>query len=55
MLGVPESLMVTRRWLYVSPRAGEPVKLVHRIEAGHLDSLPGSKRHDSSWRELWDN
>ena len=55
VLGVPESLMVTRRWFYVIPRDGEPVKLVHRIEAGHLDSLPGSKRQYSSWRELWDN
>ncbi|HKT52251.1 MAG TPA: Xaa-Pro peptidase family protein [Candidatus Angelobacter sp.] len=55
VLGVPESLMVSRRWFYVIPREGEPVKLVHRIEAGHLDSLPGSKRQYSSWRELWDN
>ena len=55
VLGMPESLMVTRRWFYVIPREGEPVKLVHRIEAGHLDSLPGSKRQYSSWRELWDN
>src|SRR5215470_6691953 len=55
VLGLPESLMVTRRWFYVIPREGEPIKLVHRIEAGHLDSLPGSKREYSSWRELWDN
>jgi Xaa-Pro dipeptidase len=55
VLGIPESLMVTRRWFYVIPRDGEPVKLVHRIEAGHLDSLPGTKRLYSSWRELWDN
>ncbi len=55
VLDIPESLMVTRRWFYVIPREGEPVKLVHRIEAGHLDSLPGSKRQYSSWRELWDN
>ncbi len=55
VLGLPDQLMVTRRWFYVIPREGEPVKLVHRIEAGHLDSLPGSKREYSSWRELWDN
>lgn len=55
VLELPESLMVTRRWFYVIPREGEPTKLVHRIEAGHLDSLPGSKREYSSWRELWDN
>ena len=55
VLGLPESLFVTRRWFYLIPSQGEPIKLVHRIEAGHLDSLPGSKREYSSWRELWDN
>ncbi|HXA85110.1 MAG TPA: M24 family metallopeptidase [Candidatus Dormibacteraeota bacterium] len=55
VLGLPENLMVTRRWFYIIPREGEPTKLVHRIEAGHLDSLPGAKREYSSWRELWDN
>ena len=55
VLGLPENLMVTRRWFYIVPREGEPMKLVHRIEAGHLDSVPGSKREYSSWRELWDN
>jgi Xaa-Pro dipeptidase len=55
VLDLPESLMVTRRWFYVIPREGEPVKLVHRIEAGHLDTLPGAKREYSAWRELWDN
>jgi Xaa-Pro aminopeptidase len=55
VLGLPENLFVTRRWFYVIPRSGDPVKLVHRIEAGHLNSLPGSKREYSSWRELWDN
>ena len=55
VLGLPESLFVTRRWFYLLPRDGDPVKLVHRIEAGHLDSLPGSKREYSSWRELQDN
>ncbi len=55
VLGLPQNLMVTRRWFYIIPREGEPTKLVHRIEAGHLDSLPGAKREYSSWRELWDN
>jgi Xaa-Pro dipeptidase len=55
VLGLREDLMVTRRWFYLIPREGEPIKLVHRIEAGHLDSLPGSKREYSSWKELWDN
>lgn len=55
ILGLPENLFVTRRWFYVIPRSGDPIKLVHRIEAGHLNSLPGSKHEYSSWRELWDN
>jgi Xaa-Pro dipeptidase len=55
VLGLSEQLFVTRRWFYVIPGQGDPVKLVHRIEAGHLDTLPGSKREYSSWRELWDH
>src|ERR1051326_7462525 len=51
VLGLPESLMVTRRWFYVIPAQGEPRKLVHRIEAGHLDSLPGARTEYSSWQE----
>ncbi|HUK26378.1 MAG TPA: Xaa-Pro peptidase family protein [Terriglobales bacterium] len=54
VLGLPASLMVTRRWFYLIPAQGEPAKLVHRIEAGHLDSLPGSKRVYSGWQELFD-
>lgn len=54
VLGLSENLFVTRRWFYLIPGEGEPTKLVHRIEAGHLDTLPGSKREYSSWRELWD-
>jgi hypothetical protein len=33
ILGLPPSLMVTRRWFYLIPAKGDPVKLVHRIEA----------------------
>jgi Xaa-Pro aminopeptidase len=55
VLGLREDQMVTRRWFYVIPREGDPVKLVHRIEAGHLDSLPGTKREYSSWKELQDS
>ncbi len=55
VLGLPEHLMVTRRWYYVVPAEGEPRKLVHRIEAGHLDSLAGSKREYSAWQELVEN
>lgn len=54
VLGLPESLMVTRRWFYLVPAHGEPAKLVHRIESGHLDSLPGSKLQYSGWQELFE-
>jgi Xaa-Pro aminopeptidase len=47
--------MVTRRWFYLIPAEGEPQKLVHKIEAGHLDSLPGDKRTYSAWQELFDS
>jgi|SRR6185312_12921370 len=52
VLGLRSDLMVTRRWFYLVPAQGEPQKLVHRVEAGHLDSLPGNKRSYSSWQEL---
>jgi Xaa-Pro dipeptidase len=54
VLGLPDGQMVTRRWFYFIPGNGEPLKLVHRIEAGHLDSLPGDKRQYSGWQELFD-
>jgi Xaa-Pro dipeptidase len=54
VLGLPDGQMVTRRWFYFIPGKGEPVKLVHRIEAGHLDSLSGDKRQYSGWQELFD-
>jgi Xaa-Pro aminopeptidase len=55
VLGLPPSLMVTRRWYYLIPAQGEPTKLVHKIEAGHLDSLPGSKQQYAAWQELFDS
>lgn len=55
VLGLPQSLMVTRRWFYLIPAQGEPRKLVHRVEPGHLDSLPGRKDQYSAWQELWEN
>lgn len=52
ILGLDQHAHVTRRWYYFIPAAGEPRKLVHRIEQGRLDSLPGSKNQYSSWQEL---
>jgi len=52
ILGLPGSAHVTRRWYYFIPASGAPRKLVHRIEAGRLDALPGTKAAYSSWQEL---
>lgn len=43
--------MCTRRWYYMVPASGEPVRLVHRIERGNLDGVPGALRLYSSWAE----
>ncbi|HEV2136648.1 MAG TPA: M24 family metallopeptidase [Terracidiphilus sp.] len=52
ILGLDEKAHITRRWYYFVPAHGEPRKLVHRIEQGRLDVLPGSKGQYSSWQEL---
>lgn len=52
ILGLDEKAHITRRWYYFIPAQGEPRKLVHRIEQGRLDALPGSKGQYSSWQEL---
>lgn len=44
--------MGSRRFFYLIPRTGEPLKLVHRIESGALDHLPGSKTVYLKWQEL---
>ena len=52
ILGIEAHAHVTRRWYYYVPAAGEPRKLVHRIEQFRLDHLPGAKEQYSSWQEL---
>jgi Xaa-Pro aminopeptidase len=55
VLGLSEKLMVTRRWFYLIPAEGQPQKLVHKIESGHLDPLPGDKHTYAAWQELFDS
>lgn len=55
VLGLPARLFASRRWYYVVPAHGEPQKLVHRIEAEQLDSLPGAKRQYAARREQAEN
>jgi Xaa-Pro dipeptidase len=52
VLGLSEGLLITRRWYYFVPATGEPRKLVHRIESGRLNPLPGKAQAYSSWQEL---
>ena len=47
--------MAKRRWFYLIPAKGAPRKLVHRIEAGALDSLPGEKMLYAAAEELEKN
>ena len=44
-------MYVTRRWYYFIPASGEPRGLVHRIESGVLNELPGKKAVYSGWQE----
>src|SRR5579875_902587 len=52
VLGLDPQSFVSRRWFCFVPAHGEPRKLVHRIESGKLDAVPGAKREYSSWQEL---
>ncbi len=51
ILGLVPDREATRRWYYFVPADGEPMKLVHRIESGTLDVLPGSKASYASWTD----
>jgi len=52
ILGLKSDAMVTRRWFYFIPAKGEPRKLVHKIEGGTLESLPGKTFQYAGWEEL---
>jgi len=54
ILGLSDSLHVSRRWYYLIPAEGHPRKLTHRVESGKLESLPGTGGFYSSWQELED-
>ncbi|HEU4383941.1 MAG TPA: Xaa-Pro peptidase family protein [Anaeromyxobacteraceae bacterium] len=45
--------MLTRRWFYLVPRAGEPTLLVHAIEHGSFPKeVPGRRVPYASWQSL---
>jgi Xaa-Pro dipeptidase len=52
VVGLPPDAHATRRWFYFVPAKGAPRKLVHRIEPGVLDHLPGQATPYLKWQEL---
>ena len=52
VIGFDESQIGTRRWLYLIPRKGEPVGILHVIEPHVLRGVPGKIVLYRSWREL---
>lgn len=52
ILQFPSHAHISRRWFYLVPARGEPLKLVHRIESSQLDHLPGKKTVYLRWEEL---
>jgi Xaa-Pro aminopeptidase len=52
VLGIDGKPLTSRRMFYAVPADGPPRKLVHRIEPGVLDHLPGEKTVFLRWQEL---
>lgn len=52
ILDLGDQPVTSRRFFYIVPAQGEPTKLVHRIEPGALDHLPGEKIVYLRWQEL---
>jgi Xaa-Pro aminopeptidase len=52
VLDLADRPLMTRRFFYLVPVRGQPHKLVHRIETGALDHLPGAKTIYLRWQEL---
>ena len=54
VLGFTPPRTPSRRWYYLVPAQGEPRKLVHSIENGMIDALPGMKLTYAGWQTLTD-
>jgi Xaa-Pro aminopeptidase len=54
ILGLPPG-MRTRRWFYFVPAKGSAKKLVHKIEAGSLATMPGETLCYAAQKELREN
>jgi len=51
ILKLDEHAIGSRRWFFYVPASGDCTKIVHRIEAAKLDTLPGKRQEYSSWKE----
>lgn len=52
ILDLADKPLTSRRFAYCIPARGEPRKLVHRIEPGVLDHLPGERTVYLRWQEF---
>jgi Xaa-Pro dipeptidase len=52
ILKLDRNNFTTRRWFYYIPAAGEPIKILHRIEHDALDLLPGRSLIYMRWQQL---
>lgn len=52
VLELPGPHHFSRRWFCLVPARGEPIRLVHKIEAFVLDAVPGRKLQYAGWKEL---
>jgi len=52
VLQLPDSTHTSRRFACFIPAEGEPRRLVHRIESGVLDHIPGEKIVYLRWQEF---
>ena len=52
ILRLDHARLATRRWFYFVPAAGSPQKIVHAIEPGMLDTLPGEKKIYLPWQQI---
>src|SRR5256714_14469710 len=51
ILKLGEHASGSRRWFYYIPANGAPTKIVHSIERGELDALPGKRVIYRGWEE----
>jgi Xaa-Pro dipeptidase len=51
ILKLDPSRHTTRRWYYLIPVHGTPMKILHKIEPHALDDVPGESRLYLSWQE----